>query len=180
MYCIFFYFSILDLQKILEFIDILNKWFEKYFKVRYDWLARTDTERFLKLRSECELEENEIYWVTTINSTWPYNMIKFWDDSFYISTEASFMGLWYKNMTEEETSELEQKQRSFAEEMLEKLPLLWVVWCFEEYNDHISDIASENSIKYSAFIYKKENWKIKFYEWKSNIDWFERSFKKFF
>lgn len=175
MYCIFFYFSISDLQKILEFIDILNKWFEKYFKVRYDWLARTDTERFLKLRSECELEENEIYWVTTINSTWPYNMIKFWDDSFYISTEVSQISFW-----ELETYEIEKIQRKFSEEMLEKLPLLGVVWVEEECNFHISEIFLEKNIEGLAFAYKKENWKISFVEWKIGIDSFKRSFKKFF
>ena len=79
MYCVFFYFSISDLDKILYFLDELNKWFEKYFWIEYDWLARSDTEKFLENR---DWDWNRIYWVSKINDSWPHNMIKFWEDSF--------------------------------------------------------------------------------------------------
>lgn len=167
MYCVFFYFSNSDLEKILDFIDILNKWFEKYFWVKYDWLAWTDTEKFLKNRSESEFEENEIYWVSTINQSWPYNMIKFFDDSFYISTEISWINLWDL----QDVFEIEKIQKKLTEEMLEKLPCLWVLSCFEENYEHFSKIFSKEVLKYSAFSAKKENGKIVFFEWKSRIDW---------
>lgn len=37
MYCLFFYFSNSELDKLLDFVDILNKWFEKYFWIKYYW-----------------------------------------------------------------------------------------------------------------------------------------------
>lgn len=165
MYCLFFYFDNSDLEKILEFSDFLNKWFEKYFWIKYDWLAWTDTEKFLKIRDGEEKEWN--YWVSTINQSWPYNMVRYWDDSFYISTEISWTDLWDL----QDVFEIEKIQRKFTEEMLEKLPCLWVLSCFEESEEHFSEIFSEKNLKYSAFSAKKENWKILFFEWKSRIDW---------
>lgn len=167
MYCLFFYFSNSDLEKLLEFSDILSKWFEKYFWIKYDWLAWTDTEKFLKIRDGEEKEWN--YWVSTINQSWPYNMIRYWDDSFYISTEISWTDLW-----DLDAFEIEKIKRKFTEEMLEKLPCLWVLSCFEENYEHFSKIFSKEVLEYSTFSAKKENWKIIFFEWKCDIDWFKR------
>lgn len=170
MYAIFFYFSNEDLQKILYFLDELNKWFEKYFWIKYDWLAWTDTEKFLKYRDWDEKNRN--YWVWTINNNWPHNMVKYWDDSFYISTEVSELRL--PKSLQNNDDFLEELQKKFCEEMFEKLPLLWAVSCFEEYEKHISKIDLEENVKYTAFVYKKENWKLLFFEWNDGVDWFKR------
>lgn len=168
MYSIFFYFSIYDLPKILDFLDILNKWFEKYFSIKYEWLAWTNTEKFLKIR---DWEKKDfIYSVSKINDSWPYNLIKFWDDSFYISTEISWSELWDL----QDLEEIEELQKNFSKEMFEKLPLLWVIWIEEECNFHISEFWNQKTIDYSTFIFKKENSGIRFWNWKCNVDWTEK------
>lgn len=70
--------------------------------------------------------------------------------------------------------EIEEKQRKFTEEMLEKLPCIWVLSCFEENYNHISKIFSEEVLEYSIFSAKKENVKIIFFDWKCDIDWFKK------
>lgn len=172
MYCLFFYFSNSDLEKILEFSDFLNKWFEKYFEVKYLWNYYKSLKDLLENMSEYEKEANEKWWFTNWEA---YNMIKFFDDSFYISVEISWQGLWYdENMIQKDVLEVEKKQREFVKEMLEKLPCLWVLSCFEENYEHFSKIFSKEVLEYSTFSAKKENWKIIFFEWKCDIDWFKR------
>lgn len=58
--------------------------------------------------------------------------------------------------------------------MFEKLPLLWVLSCFEENYEHISKIFENEVLKYSVFSAKKENGKIIFFEWKCSIDWYKK------
>lgn len=167
MYCVFFYFSISDLDKILYFLDELNKWFEKYFWIEYDWLAWSDTEKFLENR---DWDWNRIYWVSKINDSWPHNMIKFWEDSFYISTEIS----WLDVEDLEESKKIEKLQKEFAFEMMQKLPVLWALSCFEECEDHISEIDSERNLEFSAFVYKRKNDEVKFFEWKVDALWVKK------
>jgi|GEM_PF-3448631 hypothetical protein len=47
-------------------------------------------------------------------------MIKFWEDSFYISTEIS----WLDVEDLEESKKIEKLQKEFAFEMIQKLPVL--------------------------------------------------------
>lgn len=144
MYAIFFYFSITDIKKILEFTDVLNMWFERYFKIKYDWLEYKNVDEFLKTKNK---EYNEIFSVYTKNNKWPHNAVKFWNDSFYISVWDFYWKLWY----------------GILKITLED---------FDENEEHISNILY--FIEFYAFIYKKIDWKINFWEWWNNIDWFKR------
>ena len=156
--------------------------------MKYDWLAWNDVEKFLKFKNEF----GEIYGITTINQTWPYNMVKFWenDDSFYISAEFCednlwrTTGKWDEMKTEwfnpEELVELEEKAKSMSEELFEKLPELMWVMCIHEnaYGDIVSENLTElwnpDSVKYANFIYKKVNSEIKFFDWRTDLWWFDK------
>ena len=67
--------------------------------------------------------------------------------------------------------ELEKKLKNFCEEILIKLPSIWVYSVFDwDWNEmNFSEFLDKNSLNFLAFIWKKENWKIKFYNWKYNI-----------
>lgn len=93
--------------------------------------------------NEYEKEANEKWWFTNWKA---HNMIKFFDDSFYISIEISWTDLW-----DLDAFEIEKKQREFSKEMFEKLPLFWILSYFEENYEHISKIFENEVLKYSAF-----------------------------
>lgn len=168
MYTISFYFSISELPKILEIINILWENFAKIFGNKFDWVAYTDVEKFLKLADN---EHNEIYVVPMINDNWPMNAVNFWKDDFAISllmnaTIMEELGFWSSGW-----NIFLEKMKTFAKDSINQIPNILAItfWDWDEpAEDWYNDLTKEIILEFSQFGYILENWKLILIDGKDN------------
>lgn len=158
---ILFYFKIKDLKNILKFTDILNKTFEKYFWLKYDWLARNDVEKLISY---------DYIVINNMNYSWPYNSAFTFEDNFFIGLsflEKNFIdknnifkdGFFRltKDFTKEELKNLKIK---FVNEIYENLPVYWIISIKNNeakefyYDFHKNKI---NNLNYDFIAFKENN-----------------------
>lgn len=177
MHLIFFY-KISDLKNILNYIDILNKTFEKYFWIKYEWVDCKDYKEFLKKKDS---ETWIIYWFQTKNNLWIYNEIIFAEDNFSIILFFSERTFNRNNFfSRKEVFEIEEKVKKMTFEIFEKSPLIWAI--STSINNYLSedpykieDLDNQEMLEYTALNFKKENSEIKVIEWDIILNWDPRN-----
>ncbi len=165
MYNLLFYFSVSDLENILEISDELNKSYSKKFWIRYDWLAWTNTAKFLKKLFN---PIDEYYFIQTMNKTWAYIYVKYMKDYFLV---------WLSPREDEllDLSKIEKLEKEFVFEMMKKLPICGIYSKFWEFKIlNFSEIFEEKNLISANFSIKREENEIIFYKWRENINFKNR------
>lgn len=174
MYAISFYFTITDLRKILEYINILNSEFAKIFHIQHDGAAYTDIDELLKLRENIH---NEIYHIPMMNGRWPSNTVKFWDDSFAVTILVSSldfrqMETEFKKMeTSKDTELFRWCVYNFCLEISKVLPIIaadFIEWD-EPAEKWWTELLDPEAKKWIYFWYVRENNTLKYIQWEQPL-----------
>lgn len=160
----FFYFSIEDKDKMLQYLQFIYKNFAEIFNSEYEWFDYLDNEDLLKTkRIDCD----EIWGVHSKAELSPYTNIKIWDDCFSISVEMGYLFLEKINLWNNE-SELRNKAKFFSDRILNELPLLAMdFWEWDEpFENWWKALLDEKVSEWIIFWYVREKNEFRFIEWK--------------
>lgn len=184
-YWIYFYFDIDEIQRVFEFVNSINRRFEKYFWQEVDEVV------FFEIEEKYFDRETKIFNKKELKKDLPFFNLFFWeffsnelqickDWTFYIW--VSFWWIHYDKKYQrpdqsydEYLYELELRGKKMVEEVFDYVKFLWWVSTIEFW-EYSTFKALKKDKKFFNFKFMNNNWKLEITDWIYDFWWYKKWF----